>query len=391
MKLIKTITDKCFIDSEVLSVSKPRLTVRTILINDEDKIALMYMSKHKLYLFPGGGVEEGESLEEALKREVLEETGCSCNIIKELGYIYENRGLQDFTQQSYYYISKKCGEIRNATLTQEEEEEGTSCDWYDSDEIYELLKVSAHETLQQKFLQARDMAVLEEFRNVMKNSDDNMAQDIVNEWYESKTNVDEMIHWQKETLKLWETQVSQKYFPKNAKILDVGCGMGREAFNLTKMGFSVTGIDISNEAIKQVTELSLIKGYNIPFLHFDGYSMPFDDNEFDVVIIWAQTFGLLYGDKYKITFLMECRRVLKRNGILSFSGHDYNYLSKNYLQCLNGRKFFPYADTEIYWEAFTIDELADYAKQVGYAIKLCQTGEIYKPEDGTIIHCVCQK
>jgi len=72
-----------------------------------------------------------------------------------------------------------------------------------------------------------------------------MTQDIVNEWYGSKTNVDEMIHWQKGILKLWEKQVS-RYFPANAKILDVGCGMGREAFILTEMGFSDTGIDISN-------------------------------------------------------------------------------------------------------------------------------------------------
>jgi ubiquinone/menaquinone biosynthesis C-methylase UbiE len=224
----------------------------------------------------------------------------------------------------------------------------------------------------------------------VKISEDNMAQDIVNDWYESKTNVNEMIHWQKGKLKLWEKQVS-RYFPANAKILDVGCGMGREAYILTDMGFSVTGIDISNEVIKQVTELSLTNRYNIPFIHYDGYRIPFDDTEFDVVIIWAQTFGLLYGDEYKIDFLKECHRVLKCNGILSFSGHDYNYLCKNYLQYLNGRKFFPYANTEIYWEAFTSDELTDYAEKVNFNVKLCQVGEIYKPEDGTVIHCLCQK
>ena len=67
-----------------------------------------------------------------------------------------------------------------------------------------------------------------------------MSQNNVNAWYESKTNVDEMIHWQKGILKLWEKQVCHKYFPDNAKLLDVGCGMGREAFDLTDMGFSVT-------------------------------------------------------------------------------------------------------------------------------------------------------
>ncbi len=41
MKLIKSLTDKCFIVSDIISESKPRRTVRTILKNEEDKIALM--------------------------------------------------------------------------------------------------------------------------------------------------------------------------------------------------------------------------------------------------------------------------------------------------------------------------------------------------------------
>ncbi len=164
MKLIKSITDKCFIDSDIISESKPRRTVRTILKNEEDKIALMYMAKHKVYLFPGGGIEDGESLEEALRREVLEETGCSCRIIKELGYIYENRGVLNYTQESFYYVTEKTGEQVDIKLTKDEEDSMTSYNWYCIEEAHERLLNSAHETLQQKFLQARDLAVLDEYR-----------------------------------------------------------------------------------------------------------------------------------------------------------------------------------------------------------------------------------
>ena len=164
MKLIKSITDKCFIDSDIISESKPRRTVRTILKNEEDKIALMYMAKHKVYLFPGGGIEDGESFEEALRREVLEETGCSCRIIKELGYIYENRGALDYTQESFYYVTEKIGGQVDVKLTKDEEDNVTSYNWYSIEEAHERLLNSAHETLQQKFLQARDLAVLDEYR-----------------------------------------------------------------------------------------------------------------------------------------------------------------------------------------------------------------------------------
>jgi 2-polyprenyl-3-methyl-5-hydroxy-6-metoxy-1,4-benzoquinol methylase len=47
--------------------------------------------------------------------------------------------------------------------------------------------------------------------------------------------------------------------PEGAQILDVGCGMGREAFALTDMGFSVVGIDISEAAVEQVSKLALQK------------------------------------------------------------------------------------------------------------------------------------
>lgn len=213
---------------------------------------------------------------------------------------------------------------------------------------------------------------------------------MVSEWYETKKNVDEMKHWENPKLKKWEQRVTD-YFPSNARILDVGCGLGREAFVLADMGFSVTGIDISHEVINQVSVLSTQKEYDIPFILYDGHVLPFEENSYDVIIIWAQTFGLMYGDEYKHKFLSECKRVLITDGLLSFSGHDYNFEIDNYNNCMKGRKFYPYANTEIYWETFESNELISFALNAEYKIILCEQGEIYKPEDGTVLHCLCRK
>lgn len=213
---------------------------------------------------------------------------------------------------------------------------------------------------------------------------------MVSEWYETKKNVDEMKHWKNPKLKKWEQRVTE-YFPFNARILDVGCGLGREAFVLADMGFCVTGIDISHEVINQVSVLSTQKGYDIPFILYDGHMLPFEANSYDVVIIWAQTFGLMYGDEYKHKFLSECKRVLTTDGLLSFSGHDYNFEIDNYSNCMKGRRFYPYANTEVYWETFESNELISFALDVEYKIILCEQGEIYKPEDGTVLHCLCRK
>lgn len=214
--------------------------------------------------------------------------------------------------------------------------------------------------------------------------------DVIHQWYEYEKNVNEMIHWNKGNLKKWEQSVVD-YFPKEAKILDIGCGMGREAFALSDMGFSVVGIDISEEVIKQVVQLALNSCYDIPFSVYDGHVLPFEDESFEVVIIWAQTFGLLYGDTYKSSFLKECKRVIRKDGVISFSGHDSEYLTEFYKQYTIGRKFYPYFGGDIYWESFLPNELISYAENAGFSVVLCEQGEVYKPEDGVVLHCLGKK
>ena len=218
---------------------------------------------------------------------------------------------------------------------------------------------------------------------------DSMMYSLVSQWYEEKQNVEEMRGWNP-ALKTWEREVID-HFPSGAKVLDIGCGLGREAFPLADLCYDVVGIDISKEVISQVRQLSEEKGYDIPFVVYDGKNLPFPDDSFDVVLIWAQTFGLLYGEAFRRDYLAECSRVLKSGGLFSFSAHDYDYLKTNYSHCLDGRKFYPYAGSEIYWEAFEIPELTQYARQAGFEVILCEKGSIYKPEDGTVLHCLCRK
>ena len=209
------------------------------------------------------------------------------------------------------------------------------------------------------------------------------------QWYEDKKNVDEMLEWNP-ALKEWEKSVTA-YFPDGAKILDIGCGLGREAFALSDMGYDVTGVDISKEVIIRVKQLAAGKGYAIPFYDYDGKSLPFPNGSFDAVLVWAQTFGLLYGNGYKRDCLAEWKRVLKEGGLASFSAHDYRYLKEHHPDCLDGRKFYPFAGAEIYWETFEAHEMIRFADQAGLDVILCEKGKIYKPEDGTVLHCLCRK
>ncbi|MBO4783120.1 MAG: class I SAM-dependent methyltransferase, partial [Lachnospiraceae bacterium] len=59
--------------------------------------------------------------------------------------------------------------------------------------------------------------------------------------------------------------------------------------------------------------------------------------------------------------------------------------------CLVDQKFYPYANAEIYWEAFEEDDLKMFADQAGMDVLVFEKGSIYKLEDGTILHCLCRK
>ena len=167
MKLLKRITDKEILGTDGLSTAKPRLTARAILRHG-DQFAVMYAKRFDLYSLPGGGIENGEDIMDALKREVMEETGCSCDSIQELGYVEENRAHCDYTQVSYYYIVETVCDTFHAAFTEAEMQNGTTVHWHSFNDAYHLIADAVHTTTQRKFLQARDVAALDAYKMLLR-------------------------------------------------------------------------------------------------------------------------------------------------------------------------------------------------------------------------------
>ena len=127
----------------------------------------MYSHKFNLHSLPGGGVDEGEDTISALKREILEETGCLCDDIKELGYVSENRFHCDYTQISYYYIVETSGTTHKTQMTEDEIINNTETQWYTLEDMVSLIFSPVHDTNQRKFLQARDVAAIKEYLSII--------------------------------------------------------------------------------------------------------------------------------------------------------------------------------------------------------------------------------
>ena len=163
MKKIAELTDEKLLGQMGETHSAPRYKVRAILRNSYGKYAVIYEDSTGLYSLPGGGVESGEDILTALKREMLEETGCTCDVIYELGYIYENRAYCDLQQYSYFFTVTTTGPSMTPTFTSEEINAGTKLMWCTLEEMVSLIENGKPNTNQQIYLKARDTAVLKEY------------------------------------------------------------------------------------------------------------------------------------------------------------------------------------------------------------------------------------
>lgn len=87
-----------------------------ILVNSEDKLAVIRTPTG--FFLPGGGVEDREDLTEALHRELIEETGLTVTILRQIGvasqFIYSAEEKKGFNKIGTFFLAKIIGEKSTA-------------------------------------------------------------------------------------------------------------------------------------------------------------------------------------------------------------------------------------------------------------------------------------
>ena len=146
MKFIEKIYNYDNLKPEEINEKTTR--ARAILINSNNEVLMCYSNGLQHYEFPGGHLEENETLEEGLKREILEETGITIdtkeiNLFYAIKYYcknYHDSGKNRLVEIYYYVIY--CDSIYEDSKRQLDTNEiiqNYECQYINVDELKNIL------------------------------------------------------------------------------------------------------------------------------------------------------------------------------------------------------------------------------------------------------------
>ena len=133
-----------------------------------------------------------------------------------------------------------------------------------------------------------------------------------NDWQEAYVNG--KAHWAMDlnpSLFVQEFVEELKNLGVSGKLLEIGCGNGRDSIFLARAGLEVTAIDVAPAAVKMAKENAESVDVVIDFQEANAENLPFEDNTFDALF----TLSVLHSSDLNKS-IPEVARVLKPDGVM---------------------------------------------------------------------------
>ena len=116
-----------------------------------------------------------------------------------------------------------------------------------------------------------------------------------------------------------ENVISLKRKSITTKKREYWCGTGRHSIELSRRGYAITGVDLSESLLKRAKEKASKYNLQIVFQKHDARELPFI-NEFDLVIMLCEgAFSLMETDEMNFQILRNASNALKSKGKLIFT------------------------------------------------------------------------
>jgi tellurite methyltransferase len=135
-------------------------------------------------------------------------------------------------------------------------------------------------------------------------------------------------------------QLLKGRFDPSMRILDAGCGSGRNLVHFLREGFDVCGVDVSPEAIAHVRSLARALAPRLPEENFRREpveKMSFEGESFDAVLSSA-VLHFARDEAHWLAMTREMWRVLKPGGIF-FARLASTAGVESYIEHLGGRRY----------------------------------------------------
>jgi protein-tyrosine-phosphatase len=146
-----------------------RKEARAIALDPKERIVLVYSSRDKSYEVPGGGLEEGENPEEALKREMLEEIGYDIKIDCGVGITIQYRNTSKLLKIAYCFLVHTVGKPKKPKLDKYEIAAGLRAVWTENiDNALKLMNKNPNEGPGERFSNSSDIAFLKKGKKHFK-------------------------------------------------------------------------------------------------------------------------------------------------------------------------------------------------------------------------------
>lgn len=146
------------------TMSQPRNAVRGILFDqNRGMILVQYLPSWDITTFPGGGVNDNETIEDAMIREFLEETGYEVEIIDHLVTVEEWRSGDGFHQLNHCYLLADLSKQKDQ-LTQAELSYGLKNNWLEMEKCFLMFVENDNLLTNLDFIKKRDAIFVQAFR-----------------------------------------------------------------------------------------------------------------------------------------------------------------------------------------------------------------------------------